>query len=165
MSEDKDDAKRFAAKDLERLMQTTISRGAKWVEYGTALPAVKDGEPVFVHFTLGGRHDLSIGAARRAAAEWQRITKHVPNGVFYLSLPGYDDDPRNLWEFTEVRRYIRRWAKYAGIRHPDDITVEVVDQHGQPNIALLTICGVFGEDLRQEALNCSAAEAPPTQKQ
>jgi hypothetical protein len=34
-------------------------------------------------------------------------------------IAGYDDDPREIWEFPEVCRYVRQWAKATGLDNPD----------------------------------------------
>ena len=35
-----------------------------------------------------------------------------------ICLLGYNDDPREVWEFHDARRYLRWWARYAGMNDP-----------------------------------------------
>jgi hypothetical protein len=37
--------------------------------------------------------------------------------AFTIGLLGYDDDPREVWEFHDARRYVRWWAKFAGLNN------------------------------------------------
>ena len=46
---------------------------------------------------------------------WRETSMRFPNSGFYLQIAGYDNDPREPWEFPEVARYVRRFARTAGL--------------------------------------------------
>jgi FMN-dependent NADH-azoreductase len=73
----------------------------------------------------GTRDRLTKAAAKQSGKVWLETIAQHPRSVFCLSIAGYVDDPRPLHEFEEVRRYVRQWAKFAGITSPDSIKVEV----------------------------------------
>jgi hypothetical protein len=124
------------------------------IDSGGTLPDHPGGARGMVYFAIGGRHDLSISAARRNAERWKRVILKYPSGTFYLFLLGYDDDPREIWEITDAARYVRRWARFAGIREPDDIKVRIIDSLGMGDyvIGFLASCGAFGDDVKQQVL-------------
>jgi hypothetical protein len=103
-----------------------------------------------VMFTIGDREDLTPGMCEKAAVAWRTITAENPKASFELNIVGYDDDPRELWEFLDVCAYVQRWAKLVGL---DDI--EEADRWVGSGIglALLAACGVFGDEMRRESLS------------
>ena len=106
-------------------------------------------ETVFVSFAIGTRDLLTKKEADRLAGAWRETSKRLPNSIFHLHIAGYDNDPRSLWEFPEVTRYVRRFARTAGLD-----TEEAVMKWLDPNApGFLAACGVFGEKMRQEALS------------
>jgi hypothetical protein len=106
-------------------------------------------ETVFVAFAIGTRDLLTTKEADRLAGAWRETSKRLPNSIFSLHIAGYDNDPRALWEFPEVTRYVRRFARTAGLD-----TEEAVMKWLHPNApGFLAACGVFGERMRQEALS------------
>jgi hypothetical protein len=58
--------------------------------------------------------------------------------VYEVLVPGYDDDPRELWEIHEVTRYVRDWARLTGLDDP-----EHARRHLEPTSNLLELCGAF----------------------
>jgi hypothetical protein len=98
---------------------------------------------------------------------WLEATKRYPRAFFVISIAGYDDDPRELWEFEEVRRYIRWFARFTGLNDVESADRWLgsgqgrregpVPEEYQGSVALLAACGVFGETLRQEALRSRKA--------
>jgi hypothetical protein len=46
------------------------------------------------------------------------VTTRHPKAYFVINLIGFDDDPRELWEFRDVRLYVRWWARLCSL---DDI--------------------------------------------
>jgi hypothetical protein len=64
-----------------------------------------------------------------------------------VSIAGYDQDPRELWELAEVRRFVRRWARAAGLGDPYAAMREIGNGEQFPNLlVLLAKCGTFGKD-------------------
>jgi hypothetical protein len=128
------------------------------------------GTGMLIPVTIGIRSKLSKTDAAHCAEMWREITARYPEAVFCLFMLGYDQDPREVWEFSDVRRYVRHWAKLAGL---DDL-VEAnrwvgtcegrlavpLDPQQMPltvgGLGLLAVCGVFGESYRQTALQAHA---------
>jgi hypothetical protein len=129
-----------------------------------------DGEGALIRFAIGARDQLTKTYAKTAGTAWLEATRRYPKAVFMINLLGYDDDPREIWEFTEARRYVRRWARFAGL---DDLETAdrwlgsgegrldepITDPRVSAGAAFLGACGVFGEEFRQEVLRKSK---PPT---
>jgi hypothetical protein len=105
-------------------------------------------EPDTISHCIGTRGELTRQAAKRAARLWKDMLQHAPNAEVYLSIAGYDDDPRALWEFDEVRNFVQQFARFAGI---DDV-MDYSERLAADCVALLAACGV----------RCSAdVRAPP----
>ena len=51
---------------------------------------------------------------------WRTITAENPKAKFVLQVGGFDDDPRELWEFPEVCAYVQRWANLVGLDTLED---------------------------------------------
>jgi hypothetical protein len=115
--------------------------------------------------TGGGRDDLSMVAAEKAALAWHEITRRCPRGIFLIHFLGYDDDPRELWEFEEVRKYVCHWAEHARLTDLEAANRWVGDCKGRLDpplllehaphlngVGFLAGCGVFGEEIRQISL-------------
>ncbi len=73
-----------------------------------------------VMFTIGARGDLTPSTCEKAAAAWRTITAENPKAKFVLQVGGFDDDPRELWEFPEVCAYVQRWANLVGLDTLED---------------------------------------------
>jgi hypothetical protein len=99
-----------------------------------------DGDGVFIPITIGLRGKLTAHEAKECAELWCEAVRRHPKGIFYPNLLGYDSDPRELYEFEDVRRYLRVWARLAAITSPEAIGVEVVDGL----VGLLAACGCAG---------------------
>jgi len=125
------------------------------------------GDGMFIPITIGVRGKLSKIAAHNCAVMWQEVTTRYPEAIFAIHLLGYDDDPRKVWEFPEVCRYVRRWAWLAGLNDPETADFWVGTGNGRlptplspdttpystaGGVGFLAACGVFGEALRQIAL-------------
>jgi hypothetical protein len=121
-----------------------------------------DGEGMLIPVTIGSRGNLSRAEAKRAAATWRQATGRFPKASFMVSLLGYNEDPREIWEFRDARRYVRWWARYAGM---DDLATAdrwlglnsaigrtMPTPWATAGIGFLAACGVFGEELRQAIL-------------
>jgi hypothetical protein len=49
-----------------------------------------------------------------------------------VGIAGYDQDPRELWEIVEVRRFVRRWARFVGLTDPATAMREIGDENQFP---------------------------------
>jgi hypothetical protein len=111
-----------------------------------------------VHFVMGERGELTPSTCREHALAWKRLRAANPKAIFLLMVMGYDDDPRELWEFPEVREYVQSWAGLVGL---DDYDAAVAVFSARPiaqgyapeavhevivnTVGLLNSCGVFGD--------------------
>jgi hypothetical protein len=148
--EDKDLACKMAAKDFARhveVIEQHAQRKLPIIGYDDPMPDVPgDGSDLVISFLIGSRGKLSRQEATRAAKLWRRHVKRYPNACYVLSIAGYDDDPRNLWEIEEAARYVRRWSRLAGLNSLDD-----ADRYLQEHfVALLAACGAFGDDVKSQ---------------
>jgi hypothetical protein len=125
-----------------------------------------DGDGMFMHIVIGLRGDLSKAEARRRAAMWREATNRYPKAGFIISLAGYNEDPREIWEFDDARRYVRWWARFAGM---DDLktadrwlglTSAIGASGNCAGMGFLAACGVFGEAARQMSLRGHVPTAP-----
>jgi hypothetical protein len=121
-----------------------------------------DGEGMFIPFTIGSRGNLSRAAAKRAATMWRQAISRYPKACFMICLLGYNNDPREIWEFRDARRYVRWWARFAGMDDPataehwfgatSAIGRSIPLPLATGGIGFLAACGVFGEVARQFAV-------------
>jgi hypothetical protein len=107
-----------------------------------------------VQLVIGTRADLSAEAAIEAAETWKRIRAQSPHSIIGVCFLGYDQDPRELHDFPEVGRHLRRWARAASIpRDVEAASREIGDDMQFPVLMeLLGACGHFGEPVRQQVL-------------
>jgi hypothetical protein len=169
----KDAAAKMVQQDIRKLGQSIREDGVggfmQFISYEHGLPADMpegDGDGEMMPITIGTRDRLTKHAARQAAEVWRKLAARYPKAIFYLHLLGYDQDPREIWEIVDAARYVRCFARYAGL---DDIdtalrffgpssSVGQVPDVGpgcaaiRGGFAFLAGCGVFGEDFKQEAL-------------
>jgi hypothetical protein len=68
------------------------------------LPDDPPGTVDFISQGIGERGKLTRQAAKHAAKLWKECLRRQPQAHITLSISGYDDDPRALWEFDEVKR-------------------------------------------------------------
>jgi len=168
MSEDKKAAEAQVDREREQLRQISEAERAKGCRMeifdprATEWPA-GDGTDMVVNFSIGYRGALTKQEAKRIAGIWRKSTERYPNAAFTLSMMGYDNDPRELYEFPEVTRYVRRWARYTGMDNlavadrwigPSSVGFKVLVKLGMPGLngfSFLAGCGVFGKDFQQAA--------------
>lgn len=86
---------------------------------------------------------------------WGEVRRRCPDSPIYISLLGYDDDPREIGDIPEAARFFRRWAKLVRIRTPEQAEAQHLDFI---SIGTLAACGAFGRELREWA----KAQLPPT---
>jgi hypothetical protein len=131
-------ARDFVLRDLKNLQraakQPIVGADADTRAYG-------DGTDMMIAFILGHRGELGEEDAKANGKFWCELTARHPRATFVPSLAGYDLDPREVWEFDDVRRYMRVWASAAKITSPETIRVKT---HRDQLLALLALCGVPG---------------------
>ena len=162
------EARKAAMADLRELMKSCREMGplaVLWDGDFSGWPD-SDGDGMFIGIVIGLRGDLSKAEARRRAAMWREATNRYPKAGFIISLAGYDEDPREIWEFDDTRRYVRWWARFAGM---DDLktadswlglTSAIGASNNYAGMGFLAACGVFGEAARQMSLREHVPTAP-----
>jgi hypothetical protein len=183
MSEDKKLAEKMAIEDF----RNTVSFGRELgipqevFSYERGIPKdlpPGDGEGMMIPFIIGMRGRLSKGEARKGAAMWRDAIVRYPKAIFYLTMLGYDQDPREIWEIVDAARYVRWFAKYSELNDmetalrwfgPGSATMEAATVPGAGpglkvvagTLGFLAGCGVFGEEFKRQAL--SAVKPTPRQ--
>jgi hypothetical protein len=116
-----------------------------------------------IPLTIGARGHLSKAEAKLGAKLWREAIALYPRAAFMISLLGYSDDPREIFEFHDARRYVRWWARYAGMDDPvtadrwlgpsSAIGQMLPPPWGTAGVGFLAGCGCFGEEARQFVLH------------
>jgi hypothetical protein len=111
MSEDKKIAEQMVRADAKRMLRQlrSMSTPTGVADYSSIADADIDNR-TFVQLTIGVRGQLTRRNARDAAKMFREIVRRAPLAPVYPNFLGYDDDPRELWEIEEVRRYVCTWA-------------------------------------------------------
>ncbi len=118
-----------------------------------------NGERTLMGFTIGMRGYFSRHEVKRGASAWRKACAQYPQALFHPCLLGYENDPREIWEFEDARRYVRQWARFAGM---DDAEIAMRYCGEVPGaMGFLAACGVFGEETRRQSL----AGTTPTPRQ
>jgi hypothetical protein len=143
--EDRDLAGRMVAEEEGYVMDTLRKRGVKIHYENEPLPNLGDSDDCIFAFPIGRRDDLSKTAAKIAARNWRELRQKYPKARIILHMPGYGEDPREIWEFPDAARYVRWWARFAGIGRSETPIDGPLDRK---SVAFLALCGVFGEVLR-----------------
>jgi hypothetical protein len=144
--EDNKQARELAEKDLFRNFAWTQQEMKKQgvpldvagFDEGTITfsTAASDQDNTLIVMTIGMPGDLTRQEAETAARAWLATHKRYPRATTWLQIAGYDDDPRELYEFPEVTRYVRRFARAANIDfdlatarlHPTSIAGAPIDE-------------------------------------
>jgi hypothetical protein len=139
MTEDKKLAEKMVADDVKRQLEflRDVPVPSEWLGFSDLNKGQMDSS-TFIHLTIGCRGQLTRQNAKEAADAWKQLQQRCPEAPKYISLLGYDDDPREIWEIPKVTRYVRMWAHYAGITEAG----EVLDQLGEIGVGFLAACGV-----------------------
>jgi hypothetical protein len=144
-AEDQDIARRLVQADLKRAVRAGRNTGipqsiTSLEEIGT----VPIDARTLINLTMP-RDDLTKRTAREMAAAFRKVRTRSPQSPVMLVFVGYDDDPRELWHFPEVCRYLKWWSRFAGI---GDWQAAAAVPWADPSwgLALLLACGVFGDD-------------------
>jgi len=61
-------------------------------------PVTGDGEGMFVPISIESRADLTKREARLGGKMWREAVRRYPKAQFLLSLLGFDNDPREIWD-------------------------------------------------------------------
>ena len=101
---------------------------------------------------IGQRGNFTDLSAKRNARAFREIAARQPGAELCPSIHGYDDDPRGLWEIPEVRAYLCRWAKFAGLNSSADADALKIEMN---MCAVLAKCGVF-DDVDPESVDMEA---------
>ncbi len=150
MTEDKKLAKEATQRDAENLMRLTHDLGVP-VEIASSVDGVPVDKQTAIHLTIGRRDMLSRSEAKHTAGVWKDIVRKFPGAPKTISLLGYDDDPREIWEIPKAARYVRWWAHYAGIHDATDIQAQMgIEKLGTMAMAFLAACGVPIEGVKVE---------------
>jgi hypothetical protein len=75
-----------------------------------------DPDPALVVVAFGGRGHLDAATLRQMQGAPAMAHARYPKATLLLSVDGYDDDPRSLWDIPEAAAFVRRFAKAAGLR-------------------------------------------------
>ena len=98
------------------------------------------GERDAILMMIGKRGELTPQEAERmGGARWRMEVQRNPRAEFMIIVSGYDDDPRELWQISEVVSYVKLWAAAAGIGD-----VATAQRLHRQSLGLLGLCGVFG---------------------
>jgi hypothetical protein len=115
-----------------------------------------DRPPDVIFQVIGERGRLSKKEARASAELWRDLVQQNPRALFIISVLGYDDDPRDIWEFPDAVRYVGWWARYAGMDNFETAKRLLEPLPGREHssaLGFLAACGVFGEEAKRVALN------------
>jgi hypothetical protein len=147
--DDKHLARQQAEKDLQEFLRAMSALKQTVPGLEAAINAI----------IIGRRGYFSRHEAKRAAKAWREAVTQYPHACFYPNIAGYDDDPREIWEFEDACHYVRQWANFAGMDN-----LETALRHCKQipaALGFLAACGVFGEAIRRQSL----ARIKPTTEQ
>lgn len=142
-------ARDLAVADFKNLVQGLSNLGSPTVVAfdGEAAAAAANAERTVINLVIGTRGDLAARDAAAAARQWRDIRARIPEAIIIVSIAGYDQSRKEIWEFTEARRFVRRWARLAGLADPATAMREIGNDRQFPHLlAILTLCGTFGAD-------------------
>lgn len=105
-------------------------------EHQKGAPHMAD-ELNIVVIEIGGKNHLSEGILRKMALGPAMTHARYPEAKIALSIGGYDDDPRELWQIPEAVEYIRRFTAQAGLRDWHSSLFRALDEL---TIGLLVMC-------------------------
>jgi hypothetical protein len=161
VGEEKKLVRSFVAADLSNLVRRLHERGIR-PEFVGRDDVIKDDPHSIIQLIIGHRDNLTGRQAKESAKGWKLARSQAPRSPIHVAIAGYDRDPRELWEFAEVRRFVRRWARAAGLGDPYVAMGEIGNIEQFPNLlVLLAKCGAFGENYPFEV----KLEEPPATKQ
>lgn len=175
MTEDKKIADEMVRRDMRRFARSVrdiMPVEAVSFEDQSAWPG-GDGDGALMPVTVGVRGRLTRRDAKSCAAMWCEVRRRYPRGIPVIQMLGFDEDPREIGDIPEAARYVRWWARFAGMNSIEaaeryvldaaDADIKLESLNGASpaayNIGILAACGVFGEEVRQQ-LNLPPAVKP-----
>lgn len=99
-------------------------------------PADETIAAVLVEF--GSRGDLSDATITEMKDAPRLCVQYYPGRPLLISIGGFDDDPRELWDIPEVADYVRRFAMASGLHDWRTRTFDALDEQCK---GLLVMCG------------------------
>jgi hypothetical protein len=116
MSEDKKIAREMVKREMDFLRSNPCSLPQEFVamENQDKWPT-GDGESTTIMMPIGQRGELTKRNARETAAAWREAVRRYPKAQLGISMLGYNEDPREIWQIEDAARYVRWWARYAGM--------------------------------------------------
>lgn len=96
----------------------------------------------FAMHVIGARGDLSPALARRSAEDFVKARALLPSAQHLISVSGYDEDPRELWDLPEARAFVgafyARVAQLLPGKHLRDWHLD------GPSLAMVAVCAGVG---------------------
>jgi hypothetical protein len=83
-------------------------------------------EAGIVFIEIGDRAKLTEAEAVSAAKAFHGARQHYPDVPILISIGGYDDEARDLWEFPEVCRYVQLWARLTHLATPEAAALHAI---------------------------------------
>ena len=98
---------------------------------------------VILHI-IGGKSDLCLRTVRRSAREYAQALMLSPgSGPHMISLDGFDDDARELWDIPEARAYLALFWDALKWEVPG---TDVNRFHLEPeSLGMIAVCAGFGQ--------------------
>jgi hypothetical protein len=90
---------------------------------------------------------LTESMAKAAAGAFLKIKKRAGAGMVILSLSGWNDDPREIWDIPEAAEYVRLWGRLVGFNEsmsPIMLARALIPLNCNA-VTLLAACGCFGD--------------------
>jgi hypothetical protein len=97
----------------------------------------------YVFIEIGHRDNIDDLRAVVLPAVAFKLAAKNPKTRIAIMVGGYDDDPRELWQIPEVRKYLQVFAQKAGIR---DWRNPAVMQMHEESIGMLALADAFAPD-------------------
>ena len=91
---------------------------------------------------IGGKDDMSEARINDAARAVKLAHRVYPGATIMLSMHGYDDDKRELWQIRSAIDYIRKFAKLSGLHDWQSTTF---NQLYEDSKGLLIACEAIDE--------------------
>jgi len=150
--ENKRQAQALADADVARLLkrmsetgQPMSARSVSGLPDYSAIQIGGNGMAALCMIEIGARGNLTKRRAREHAVVFKETRRASPGAEITIGIAGYDDDPRELWDFPEVRRYVRWWSRAAGLGSWQ-AAIAVPWANFDAGMHVLVACNVFGDE-------------------
>lgn len=74
----------------------------------------------FSVLSIGSRGEFTASRCVAAARAFKRLVAINPKVKVILHVGGYDEEPREIYQFADAAQYIRQWAELAGLTTLED---------------------------------------------